>query len=174
MDIGRILKDSWAIFVKDWGALIVAALIMVVLGGITLGILAVPLSAGLYLMILRRVREGRKAEVGDVFACFDRRRLLRRLPAVPGHLPLLRRGGGAAAGAARDPQHGRPRVRRLSVRPRPDRGDRCGRYLETVWVYWTDLMVDRRLAVIEALKESRAIVARSGFWRTFLVILVVG
>ena len=55
------------------------------------------------------------------------RRLLRRLPAVPGHRPLLRRRGGAAAGAARDPQHGRPRVRRLSVRPRPDRGDRRGR-----------------------------------------------
>ena len=72
MDIGRVLKDSWAIFAKDWGALIVAALITFVLGVVTLGILAVPLSAGLYLMILRRVREGRKAEVGDVFGCFDR------------------------------------------------------------------------------------------------------
>ena len=68
MDIGRVLKDSWAIFVKDWGALIVAALIMVLLGVVTLGILFVPLSAGLYLMILRRVREGRKAEVATCSA----------------------------------------------------------------------------------------------------------
>ena len=27
MDIGRVLKDSWTIFTKDWGALLVAALI---------------------------------------------------------------------------------------------------------------------------------------------------
>ena len=72
MDIGRVLKDSWTIFARDWGALVVAALITFVLGVLTLGILSVPLTAGLYLMILRRVREGRQAQVGDVFGCFDR------------------------------------------------------------------------------------------------------
>ncbi|MGZ4198921.1 MAG: hypothetical protein ACXVP1_01915, partial [Thermoleophilia bacterium] len=72
MDIGRVLKDSWTIFVRDWGALIVAALITTALGIVTLGILYVPLMAGIYLTILRRVREGRQAQIGDVFGCFDR------------------------------------------------------------------------------------------------------
>src|ERR1035437_1700167 len=72
MDIGRVLKDSWTIFVRDWVVLVVASLITLVLAVITLLILLVPLLAGLYLMILRRVREGRPAQVGDVFGCFDR------------------------------------------------------------------------------------------------------
>ena len=72
MDIGRVLKDSWAIFAKDWGALILAALITFALGIVTLGVLSVALSAGLYNMILRACATGRKARAGDVFACFDR------------------------------------------------------------------------------------------------------
>ena len=58
MDIGKALKDSWELFAKDALALIVGALIVVLLGSLSLGIVIVPLVAGLYLMIMRRVREG--------------------------------------------------------------------------------------------------------------------
>lgn len=174
MDIGRVLKDSWAIFVKDWGALIVAALIMVLLGVVTLGILFVPLSAGLYLMILRRVREGRKAEVGDVFGCFDRLGaylvayvlflgiglVFAVIVGLPLVLLVIHNTGARAFGGF---LFALALVAAIVV----------GVYLETIWVYWTILMVDRRRAVIEALKESRTIVMRSGFWMTFLVIIIV-
>ena len=175
MDIGRVLKDSWAIFVKDWGALIVAALITTVLGVITLGILAVPLSAGLYLMILRRVREGRKAEVGDVFGCFDRfgafllayllflgiALVFAVIVGLPLVLLVIHNTGARAFGFF---------LFALALFAAVV----VGVYLQTVWVYWTILMVDRRRAVVEALTESRTIVTRSGFWMTLLVIIIVG
>ena len=175
MDVGRVLKDSWVIFAKDWAALIVGALITFVLGAVTLGILAVPLSAGLYLMLLRRVREGRKAEVGDVFGCFD------RLGAyLVAYLLLLALGLVVAAIVL-------PPFLLLVLGHSGARGlgfvllglallgvAVVGAYLLTIWVYWTILMVDRRRSVIEALKESREIVTRSGFWMTLLVIVVVG
>jgi MFS family permease len=175
MDIGRILKDSWTIFVRDWGALVVASLITLVLGGLTLGILYVPLMAGLYLMILRRVREGRPAQVGDVFGCFD------RLGAyVVAYLLFLAFGLVVAAVVL-------PPFLLLVVGHSGARAlgwilfllagcavVAVGVYLLTVWVYWTLLMVDRRRSVVEALKESRAIVTKSGFWMTLLVIVVVG
>jgi hypothetical protein len=174
MDVGRVLKDSWAIVVKDWGALIVAALIVLVLGAVTLGILAVPLSAGLYLMILRRIREGRKAEIGDVFGCFDRLGafvvaylvflgiglVFALVVGLPLMLLVIHDSGARAFGGL---LFAVALIAAIVV----------GVYLETVWVYWTILMVDRRRAVIEALKDSRAIVTRSGFWMTLLVIVIV-
>jgi hypothetical protein len=175
MDIGRVLKDSWAIFVKDWGALIVAALIMVLLGVVTLGILFVPLSAGLYLMILRRVREGRKAEVGDVFGCFDRLGaylvayvlflgiglVFAVIVGLPLVLLVIHNTGARAFGGF---LFALALVAAIVV----------GVYLETIWVYWTILMVDRRRTVTEALRESRELVMKTGFWMTLLVIALVG
>jgi hypothetical protein len=175
MDVGRILKDSWVIFARDWVALVVASLITLVLGGLTLGILYVPLLAGIDLMILRRVREGRPAQVGDVFGCFDRLGayivayllfLAFGLVAAAVVLPpfLLLVVGHSGARALGFVLFGLALFAAAAV----------GAYLATVWVYWTLLMVDRRRSVIEALKESRAIVTRSGFWMTLLVIVVVG
>ncbi len=175
MDIGRVLKDSWIIFSKDWGALIVASLITAVLGGVTLGFLYVPLIAGLYLMILRRVREGRKAEVGDVFGCFDRLGayivayllflgiglVFAVIVGLPLVLLVIHNSGARAFGLF---LFTLALIAALVV----------GAYLLTVWIYWTILMVDRRRAVVEALKESRAIVTRSGFWMTLALFIIVG
>ncbi len=175
MDIGRVLKDSWTIFTKDWGALLVAALIAFVLSIVTFGLLGPALLAGLYLMVLRRVREGRKAEIGDVFGCFDRvgayvvAYLLFLAIALafavivgsPLLLLVIHNSGARAFGwflfalAA---------LAAICVAV----------YLATVWIYWTTLMVDRRRGVVEALAESRAIVARSGFWMTLLIIVIIG
>ena len=175
MDIGRVLKDSWTIFSKDWGALLVGALITLLLGMVTLGVLFIPLLAGLYLMVLRRVREGRKAEVGDVFGCFDRVGAY-----IVAYLLFL------AVVLAFVVIVGAP----LLLLVIHDSGARAFGwflfalaafaaflvlyYLETVWIYWTILMVDRQLGVVAALAESRAIVARSGFWMTLLAVFVVG
>ena len=175
MDVGRVLKDSWTIFTKDWAALLVAALIAFLLSLVTLGILGPALLAGIYLMVLRRVREGRKAEVGDVFGCFDRLgayvvAYLLFLAIVfafvvivgsPLLLLVIHNSGARAFGwflfalAA---------IAAFFV----------GIYLVTVWIYWTVIMVDRRRGVIEALAESRTIVARSGFWMTLLIIFIIG
>jgi len=174
MDVGRVLKDSWTIFAKDWGALLVAALIAFLLGAVTLGILGPALLAGIYLMVLRRVREGRKAEIGDVFGCFDRLGayivayllflgiVLAFVVIVGSPLLLLviHNSGARAFGwflfalAA---------IAAFFVAV----------YLVTVWIYWTVLMVDRRRGVIEALAESRALVVGSGFWMTLLIIFLI-
>ena len=175
MDIGRVLKDSWAIFVKDWGALIVASLITFALSIVTLGLLSVALSAGLYRMILGRVREGRKAAVGDVFACFDRLGsyivayllilVIGLAFAVVVGLPLvllvINNSGARAFGLF---------LFALAALAAAV----VGVYLATVWVFWTLLMVDRRRSVTEAFGESRALVMKSGFWMTLLLVIIVG
>ncbi|MGC9044208.1 MAG: hypothetical protein ACP5KG_10165, partial [Myxococcota bacterium] len=71
MDFNRIFKFSWELFVKDVVALIVGGLIAGILSVITLGILAGPLHGGLTKMDIRRVRENRPAEIGDVFSAMD-------------------------------------------------------------------------------------------------------
>ena len=175
MDIGRVLKDSWVIFTKDWGALVVAALIALALSFVTLGILGVALSGGLYLMMLRRVREGRKPEVRDVFACFD------RLGAFVLAYLLFLGVGLAFVAVVSTP---------FLVLVVPDSGARAfgifltalaamgavivALYLQTVWVYVVPLMADRRIGVVEALNASHETVSRCGFWITFLAILVIG
>jgi uncharacterized membrane protein len=175
MDIGRVLKDSWVIFTKDWGVLVVSALVTLALSLVSLGILGGPLCAGLYLMVVRRVRQGRKPEVRDVFACFD------RIGAFALAYLLFVGVGLAFAAVVGTP---------LLLLVVPDSGARAfgvfltllaafgavivATYLGTVWVYWLPLMADRRLGVVDALRASRDLVVRSGFWTTFLVILVVG
>jgi hypothetical protein len=175
MDIGRVLKDSWVIFTKDWGVLVMGALIAVVLSFVTLGILGLALSGGVYLMVLRRVREGRKPEVRDVFACFDRLWAF-----VLAYLLLL---GIALAFVA-------VVLTPFLALTLPDSGARAfgvfltalagfgaaivAAYLSTVWVYVLLLMADRRIGVVEALGASREMVGRSGFWITFLTLLVIG
>jgi hypothetical protein len=175
MDIGRVLKDSWTIFTKDWGALLVAALIAFLLTLVTVGILGPALLAGLYLMVLRRVREGRKAAIGDVFGCFDRIG-----PYLVAYLLFV------AIALAFVVIVGAP----LLLLVIHDSGARAfgwflfalaaiaaffvGWYVVIVWIYWTVLMVDRRRGIIEALAESRAIVSRSGFWMTLLIIVIIG
>jgi hypothetical protein len=60
------LKSSWATFKQDAVLLILAHLVVALVGGLTLGILAGPLCVGL-IDVVRRVRRGEAATVGDVF-----------------------------------------------------------------------------------------------------------
>jgi len=67
MDIGKVFERGWKLFVKDVAPYVIGALILAALSVVTIGILYGPLSAGLYVMAVRRVRQNRTAEIGDVF-----------------------------------------------------------------------------------------------------------
>jgi len=146
MDIGKILRNGWELFIRDIGPLIIGALIAMILSVLSFFILAGPLFGGLYLMVVRRVREGRPAEFGDVFACFDRFSTLFLAWWGAGLLILL--------GLV------------LLVVP--------GLLLMTMWVYLLPLIVDKDLGVGEAMSRSRDMVMKGGFFIHFAALLVVG
>jgi hypothetical protein len=146
MDIGKILKNGWELFIRDIGPLIIGTLIATVLSVLSLFILAGPLFGGLYLMTVRRIREGRPAEFGDVFACFDRFGTLFLAWWGAGLLILL--------GLA------------LLVVP--------GLLLMTIWVYLLPLVVDKGLGVGEAMSRSKEMVMKGGLGIHFAALLVVG
>lgn len=71
MDINKIFRYSWELFVKDIVPLIVGGLIASILGAITFTILIGPLYGGLFKMVIRRIREGKQPEIGDIFSAMD-------------------------------------------------------------------------------------------------------
>jgi hypothetical protein len=179
MDIARVLKDSWVLFKSDWLALIVGSLIAGVLGSLTLGVLAMPLSAAIYLMILRRVREGRPAEIGDVFALMHRfvplfvAGLLMGLAyfglfllwggsiAVPIYAGVKHSDAGLVLGI----------LLALVVSAAVFV---VGAYLTVIWIYVWPLMAERPLGAVEALRESKRLVRSHSFWMHLVTIIVIG
>lgn len=144
LDIGGALKQAARLFVKDIGPLIIATLIAGALSIVTLGILAGPLVAGLYGMVIGRVRDGREPRVGQVFAGFDRFWSYLAAALV---LALL-------IGFASITIVG-------------------GFLLATIWLYVFPLMVDRRMGLGEAMKTSKDMVIAAGFWE-HLALVVIG
>ena len=146
LDIGRVFKRGWDLFVKDIGALLVGGIIAVVLSVLTLGILVGPLFAGLYGMVVHRVRDGRAAEVGDVFGQMDRFWSFFAAAVV---LVIL-------IGLASITIVG-------------------GVLLATIWLYVFPLMVDRRMGLGEAMKASKDLVLERGFWQhlAFVILTII-
>ena len=144
LDIGQVFKRGWDLFVKDIGALIVGGIIAVVLSVLTLGILAGPLFAGLYGMVVKRAREGRPAEVGDVFNQMDRFWSFFAAALVLGIL----------IGLASITIVG-------------------GVLLATIWLYVFPLMVDRRMGLGDAMKASKDMVLEHGFWQHLALVIIV-
>jgi hypothetical protein len=144
LDIGHALRQAARLFVKDLAPLIVGALIAGALSVLTIGVLAGPLLAGLYGMVIGRVRDGRRPEVRDVFARLDRfwsyAAAALALVLLVGLASLTVVGGFALA---------------------------------TIWLYVFPLMVDRGLGLGEALKTSRDMVMRGGFWEHLALVLVL-
>lgn len=70
VDIGGLFKRSWALFVAKPLEHIVAGLIVIVLGSVTLGVLLGPLSVGQIRMVEKQQR-GEPISIQDVFAGFD-------------------------------------------------------------------------------------------------------
>lgn len=145
MDIGRTSEDAWKLFVKDIGPLVIGALLVLVLSIVSLGILAGPLWGGLYRMIARRVREGRPADIGDVFSAFDRFWNLFGATLVIGILVAL--------GLL------------LLILP--------GLLLAAIWLYVPLFIVDRNMGMGDAMRASRELVGRAGLWEHVGVVLVI-
>ena len=144
IDIGHAFKQAARLFVKDLAPLIIAALIAGALGVLTLGILAGPLFAGLYGMVIGKVRDGRRPEVGDVFSGLERFWSFARAALV---LVVL--------------------VALASITI-------VGGFLPaTIWLYVFPLMVDRGLGFGEAAKQSKELVLKAGFWEHLALVLVL-
>jgi hypothetical protein len=144
LDFGLVFKQSWRLFVKDLGALIIATIVAVALSVITIGILAGPLAAGLYGMVVGRVRDGRTPHVGDVFDQFG------RFWSFFGAALVL----GILIGLAS-----------LTIVG--------GILLAAIWLYVFPLMVDRGLGIGEAMSESYRMVKEAGFWEHVALVLIL-
>lgn len=144
LDIGLALKLAARLFVKDLAPLLIAALVAGALSVLSLGILAGPLFAGLYGMVIGRVRDGRRPEVGDVFA------------------GLARFWSYAAAALALVVLVGLASITIVG-----------GFVLATIWLYVLPLMVDRGLGVGEAMKASKDLVLQAGFWEHLALVVVL-
>jgi hypothetical protein len=144
-DIGSVFRHAWRRFIDDIGPLLLATLIACLLTVVSLGILGGPLLAGLYGMVIGRVRDGRRPSVGDVFAGFDR--FWSYLGAGLALFVLI----GLAS---------------LTIIG--------GILLATIWIYVFPLMVDRGIGLGEAMRTSKDIVMGAGFWEHLaLVVLVI-
>ena len=144
LDIGLALKQAARLFVKDLAPLLIAALIVGALSVLTLGVLAGPLFAGLYGMVIGRVRDGKEPDVGDVFSGFD------RFWSFAGAALVLVVLVGLAS---------------ITVVG--------GFLLATIWLYVFPLMVDRGIGLGEAMKQSKDLVVRAGFWEHLALVLVL-
>jgi hypothetical protein len=143
LDIGLVFNQGWRLFVKDIGPLIIGALIVAALSIVTLGILAGPLAAGLYGMVVKRVRDGQQPEVGDVFGQMSRFWSFFAAALVLGILI------GLAS---------------LTIIG--------GILLATIWLYVFPLMVDRGLRLGEAMRASYEMVKQAGFWEHLALVIV--
>jgi hypothetical protein len=144
LDIGLALKQAARLFVKDLAPLIIAALIAGALSLLTLGVLAGPLFAGLYGMVIRRVRDGKQPAVGDVFSGLQR--FWSYLAAALVLVLLIGLASITIVG---------------------------GFVLATIWLYVFPLMVDRGMSLGEAMKASKDLVLKAGFWEHLALVAVL-
>jgi hypothetical protein len=143
LDIGLAFKKGWDAFTSDIVPFLVGSLIAGLLTILTLGILGGPLVAGLYNMAIRRMRDGRRAEIGDVFSCFDR--FWSYLWAAIVLVVLIGLASLTIVG---------------------------GVLLATIWFYVFPFMVDRRMGLTDAMSASYHRVMDNGFWE-HLALLVI-
>jgi len=146
MDFNKIFKYSWELFVKDIVALIVGGLLAGILGMITLGVLIGPLYGGLVKMVIRRIREKRPAEIGDVFSAMDQFGTLFITTLVLGIAILI--------------------GTMLCIIP--------GLLLGTIWMYVFVFIIDKKMGMGEAMSASRALVSRVGFGMHLVMLLIMG
>jgi hypothetical protein len=218
MDIGKLFKDAWGLYVKDVGPLIVgvfiASLVPALAGaviaiatigagigglsasgrhdvngfttmdwtlmGLGLGLVVVvvvlltaPLYVGVLSGLIRRVRQGREMGYGDAFSGFQ---VFGRaawayvlvyllvpvaLLVVPIGLVVV----GAITTTWVVLALGVLLVIAAIV---------VLVYLNVAWAYLFPVVVDSDLGVSEAMRESRVLVHGSGWWWTFLALLVMG
>jgi len=144
LDVGLTFKGGWNAFTADIVALIVGALIACILSVVTIGILAGPLTAGLYSMVVGRIRDGRPARIGDVFSCMDR--FWGFLWAAIVLVVLIALASLTIVG---------------------------GVLLATVWLYVFPFMIDRKMGLTDAMSASYHQVVDNGFWEHLALLVIV-
>ena len=143
LDVGLSFKGGWNTFTADIVPLLVGGLIAGLLSIVTLGILAGPLFAGLYSMVVGRIRDGRPAQIGDVFSCMDR--FWGFLWAAIVLVVLIGLASLTIVG---------------------------GVLLTTIWLYVFPFMVDRKMGLTEAMTASYHQVVDNGFWEHLALVVV--
>ena len=143
LDVGQAFKGGWNAFTADIVPLLVGTLIAGLLSIVTLGILAGPLTAGLYNMVIGRVRDGRPAQIGDVFSCMNR--FWGFLWAAIVLVVLIALASLTIVG---------------------------GVLLATIWIYVFPFMVDRKMGLTEAMSASYHQVVDNGFWEHLALLII--
>jgi hypothetical protein len=144
IDLGRVFREAGRRFLDDVVPLVLATLVALLLSIVTLGVLAGPLYAGLLNMVIRRAREGRQPEVGDVFSCMD------RFWSFLGAAVVLVLTIGLAS---------------ITIVG--------GIVLGAIWLYVFPLMIDRRIGLWEAMRTSKDMVVRAGFWEHVALVILL-
>jgi len=143
LEVGKVFRDGWKIWMDDIVPLTLGGLIATFLGAISLLILAPVLSAGLFKMTLMRNTVGRKPEVSDIFGCFDQFWTISLACLVVWSLDTL--------GFL------------LCVVP--------GLLLTAIWIYFIPVILEQKTGVWESLRIRRYMVSRHGF-ASYLVIIL--
>ncbi|HSL96401.1 MAG TPA: hypothetical protein VLA35_10885, partial [Thermoleophilia bacterium] len=128
----------------NWGAFTLAYIVIFLI----IFLVATPFYASMVSILVRRVREGRVAEYGDMFAGF------RQYGQVVSTYFLV----GLIVGLVAITIIGIP----FAI------------YLGVAWVYALVIVVDRRVGFGEATSGSRALVKGTGWWMTLLALFVAG
>jgi hypothetical protein len=145
MDLGRCLNDAIAVYKRNWLVLVLAMIVYELLSLVTLFILCGPLSGGLCVMMLRALaRPDKSADLGDLFAAFNR---FWRLLGMFWITTLA-----TLAGTL------------LCVVP--------GIALSTIWLFCYFLAVDKDLGLWRSLGASQGIVTRKGLGANLLLCLI--
>jgi len=70
IDLGKAFDEGWKLFSKNMAPMIIATLLVMLIGGCSLGILMPAMIGGLMMMI-RKADKGEAVQVGDVFGGFS-------------------------------------------------------------------------------------------------------
>ena len=185
LDVGTCIEGAWALVKDNYGTFVLGALLLMVLqiaigivpfvGGIAQGLLSGVFQAGFAWMILRQAR-GEKAEVGDLFAGFQRNLgnlilegLVSGLIIGAFMIPAIAAIGiGVLVGAKNnDPSIaliGVGVLLALAALP-------VVVYLAVSWAFSSLLVIDRQMGFWDAMKLSRATVGPL-FWTVFLLLFL--
>ena len=144
IDIALAFKGGWRVFAADIVPLLLGGLLTLALSIVTLGIMAGPLVAGLYTMAVGRIREGKPAQISDLFDCMER--------------------FGAYFAAAL------VLVLLIGLASLTIVG---GILLATIWMYVFPLMVDRGMTLGDAMKTSYHMVVEHGFWEHLALVILL-
>ena len=176
MRLGTVVRDGWRLFCLDFWPLVCGALFVSLIGSVSMSLLTLPLQAGLCLMVLGRVRWGRRPVVGDLFAVLSPfgRWVWAWLilmgvglaAAVVFVAPMIF--GGVMLVAAP------PAVAVAVIATAAVVFGVALAVLTTIWMFCAILMGERGLDLIAAFGESYRTVRANGFWRHLGVVLVCG